>query len=229
MGPRTYIRGNVPAAAQALCGLLLAGLTISFAPPAFAQQNDTVDAETAQQVCALASNYDAAFNRQDAVTIAGLYAQDAVFNTPEGTFHGRQAIEELYAKHYFGEAHSENVVTVVDEAIAAGNEVRATGTWSDTFEERSTGLCRSRATRDARGPGDAGSRIVDKSGCENLGKRSWADRIVTTECSARAAWPDSYEDRIGRSCSRIVLFERVLFAPTYARRSKLKTSTSYHK
>jgi hypothetical protein len=42
----------------------LVGLTISFAPPAFAQQNDTVDAETAQQVRALASSYDAAFNRQ---------------------------------------------------------------------------------------------------------------------------------------------------------------------
>jgi uncharacterized protein (TIGR02246 family) len=105
----------------------------------FAQQKGTVDPETAQQVRALASNYDAAFNRQDAVTVAGLYAEDAVFNTPEGAFHGRQAIEALYAKHYFGEAHSKNVVTVVNEAIAAGNEVRATGTWSDTFEDPSTG------------------------------------------------------------------------------------------
>jgi uncharacterized protein (TIGR02246 family) len=119
--------------------IALAGLTINFAPPAFAQQNDTADAETAQQVRALASNYDAAFNRQDAVTIARLYAENAVFNTPEGTFHGRQAIEELYAKHYFGEVHSKNVVTVVNDAIASGNEVRATGTWSDTFEEPSTG------------------------------------------------------------------------------------------
>src|SRR6201997_912851 len=103
----------------------LVGLAIRFAPPAFAQQNDTGDAETAQQVRALASNYDAAFNRQDAVTIAGLYAENAVFNTPEGMFHGRQAIEELYAKHYFGEAHSKNVVTLVNETIAAGNELRA--------------------------------------------------------------------------------------------------------
>ncbi len=126
--------------------IALAGLTISFAPPAFAQQNDRVDAETAQQVRALASNYDAAFNRQDAVTVAALYAEDAVFNTPEGTFHGRQAIEELYAKHYFGEVHSKNVVTVVNEAIAAGNEVRATGTWSDTFEEPSTGTIHAEGT-----------------------------------------------------------------------------------
>jgi hypothetical protein len=69
----------------------LVGLAIRFAPPAFAQQKDTVDPETAQQVRAFASNYDAAFNRQDAVTVAGLYAEDAVFNTPEGTFQGRQA------------------------------------------------------------------------------------------------------------------------------------------
>ena len=126
--------------------IALAGLTINFAPPAFAQQNDAVDAETAQQVRALASNYDAAFNRQDAVTIAGLYAENAVFNTPEGTFHGRRAIEELYAKHYFGEAHSKNVVTVVNEAIAAGNEVRVIGTWSDTFEEPSTGTIHAEGT-----------------------------------------------------------------------------------
>jgi uncharacterized protein (TIGR02246 family) len=126
--------------------IALAGLAIGFAPPVFAQQKDGVDAETAQQVRGLASSYDAAFNKQDAMTIAGLYAENAVFNTPEGTFHGRRAIEELYAKHYFGEAHSKNVVTVVNEAIAAGNEVRATGTWSDTFEEPSTGTIHAEGT-----------------------------------------------------------------------------------
>ena len=117
----------------------LVGLAISFAPPVFAQQKDTQDPETAQQVRALASNYDAAFNRRDAATVAGLYTEDAVFNIPEGKFQGRQAIEGLYAKHYFGEAHSKNVVTGVNQAIEAGNEVRATGTWSDSFEDPSTG------------------------------------------------------------------------------------------
>ena len=124
----------------------LLGLAISFAVATFAQQKGTVDEEIAQQVRALASNYDAAFNKQDAVTVAGLYAEDAVFNTPEGTFHGRQAIEELYAKHYFGEVHSKNVVTVVNEAISAGNEVHAAGTWSDTFEEPSTGTIHAEGT-----------------------------------------------------------------------------------
>jgi uncharacterized protein (TIGR02246 family) len=119
--------------------LALVGLAIGFAPPAFAQQKDTVDPEIAQQIRALASSYDAAFNRQDAVTIAGLYAEDAVLKTPNGTYQGRQAIEELYEKQYFGEAHSKDVVLVVDKIIACGNEVCATGTWSDTFEEPSTG------------------------------------------------------------------------------------------
>ena len=119
---------------------------MGFAPLAFAQRKDAVDAETARQVRALASNYDAAFNRQDAVTIAGLYAENAVFNTPEGTFHGRHAIEELYAKHYFGKSRSKNVVTVVNEAVAAGNEVRATGTWSDTFRDPSIGTIHAKGT-----------------------------------------------------------------------------------
>ena len=51
--------------------LALAGLAIGFTPPVFAQQKDTVDPETAQQVRALASNYDAAFNRQDESPLPG--------------------------------------------------------------------------------------------------------------------------------------------------------------
>ena len=126
--------------------LALVGLAIGFAPPAFAQQKDTVDPEIAQQIRALASSYDAAFNRQDAVTVAALYEEDALFKTPNGTFQGRRSIEELYEKQYFGEAHSRNVVTIVDEVFAAGNEVRAIGTWSDTFEEPSTGTIHAEGT-----------------------------------------------------------------------------------
>ena len=37
-------------------------------------------------------------------------------------------------------------VTVVNEAIAAGNEVHAAGTWSDTFEEPSTGTIHAEGT-----------------------------------------------------------------------------------
>jgi uncharacterized protein (TIGR02246 family) len=77
--------------------------------------------------------------RDDAAAVATLYTEDAVFKTPNGTFNGRQVIEELFAKHYFEESHSRNAVTTVKKVIADGNEVRATGTWSDTFEGASSG------------------------------------------------------------------------------------------
>ena len=118
--------------------LSLAGLAIGFALPSFAQQKDSVDPKVDQQVRALASKYDEAFNRTDAVVVAALYTEDAVFETPSGAFHGREAIEEENAKHYFEQDHSKSLVTVVDKVSGAGMEVRATGRWSDTFEEGAT-------------------------------------------------------------------------------------------
>jgi uncharacterized protein (TIGR02246 family) len=118
--------------------LALVGLAISFALPIFAQQTDTVDPKTAQQIRALASKFDEEFNRNDAAAVAALYTDDAVFTTPNGTLNGRQAIEGLYRRLYFNVYHSKNDVHVVDEIIVAGNEVRVTGTWSDTFEEIDT-------------------------------------------------------------------------------------------
>lgn len=115
------------------------GLAIRFVPAVLAQQKNTVDPQTVLQIRALASKYDAAFNRHDAADAATLYTEDVVFKTPNGTFNGRQAIEELFAKHYFEESHSRNAVTTVKEVIADANEVRATGIWSDTFEDASSG------------------------------------------------------------------------------------------
>ena len=116
----------------------LVGLAISFAAPTLAQQKGTVDPQTEQQIRALPSNFDAAFNRNDAAAVAALYTEDAVFETPNGTFNGRLAIEEENAKHYFEERHSNNLVTMVDQVIAVGDEIRVTGTWSDIFEEIGT-------------------------------------------------------------------------------------------
>jgi len=114
-------------------------LALGFVSPSFAEQEDKVDPQIAVQIRALASKYDAAFNRNDAAAVAALYTEDVVFKTPNGTFNGRQAIEQLFAKHYFEESHSRNAVTTVEEAIADGNEVRATGRWSDTFVDASSG------------------------------------------------------------------------------------------
>ena len=73
--------------------LALAGLATSFALPTFAQQKETADPKTAQEIRALATKYDEAFNRNDAAAVAALYAENGVNATPHaGTFRGRQAI-----------------------------------------------------------------------------------------------------------------------------------------
>ena len=77
----------------------LAGFAIGFAPPAFAQQKDTVTPQIEQQIRMLATKYDTAINSHDPVAIAALYAQDAVWVTyHDGKYRGRQAIEREYAK-----------------------------------------------------------------------------------------------------------------------------------
>jgi uncharacterized protein (TIGR02246 family) len=113
----------------------LAGFAISFALPAFAQQKDPVDPQITEQVRALAAKYDEAFNRNDAAAVTTLYTEDAVFETPNGTFNGREDIEGLYRKAYFERNHSKDHLTTVSQVTEAGDEARVTGTWSDTFEE----------------------------------------------------------------------------------------------
>jgi uncharacterized protein (TIGR02246 family) len=114
--------------------LALVGLAIGFAAPALAQLKDTVDPKTAQEIRALAMKYDAAFNNNDAAAVAALYTEDAVYVAHHGTFHGRQAIEKTYA-NYFQHWHSINHVSTVDRVIAVGDDVRAFGTWSSTFQD----------------------------------------------------------------------------------------------
>jgi ketosteroid isomerase-like protein len=89
--------------------LALVGLAISFALPTFAQQQDTVDPKIAEQVRALATKFDEAFNKNDAVAVAALITEDAVWITPHGTFTGRQAIEKDYADYAFRRYHCNNV------------------------------------------------------------------------------------------------------------------------
>jgi uncharacterized protein (TIGR02246 family) len=116
----------------------LVGLAIGYVEPDFAQQEDTADPQIAEEVRALAAKYDDAFNRDDADAVTTLYTEDAVFETPNGTFTGRENIEGLYRKIYFERNHSKEHVTTVGEVSEAGDEIRATGMWSDTFEEIGT-------------------------------------------------------------------------------------------
>jgi uncharacterized protein (TIGR02246 family) len=113
------------------------GLAICFVLPTLAQQKDTVDPQIAQQIRALGAKYDEAFNKNDAAAVAALYAEDAVWKTPHGTFTGRQAIERDYAKREFQQYLCNNHVIKVDQVNAVGNDVRLLGTWNCTFQEGS--------------------------------------------------------------------------------------------
>jgi uncharacterized protein (TIGR02246 family) len=116
--------------------LALAGLAISLALPAFAQQQDTVDPEIAEQIRALAAKYDEAFNKNDVAAVCAFITEDAVWTTPKGKYSGRQSIEADYVDHVF-RYHSNNLSTKFDRIDADGNDVRATGTWSCTFQDDS--------------------------------------------------------------------------------------------
>ena len=116
--------------------LALFGLATGFVLPVFGQQKDTVDFKIERQIRELAANYDTAINRHDPAAVAALYAQDAVRVTAlnNGTFRGRQAIENAYAQYDFGHWQVSNYFTKVNRINAVGNEVRSTGTWSSVFD-----------------------------------------------------------------------------------------------
>jgi uncharacterized protein (TIGR02246 family) len=115
--------------------LALIGLAIGFTVPTLAQQKDTADPQIAEQIRALASNFDEAFNRNDAAAVAAFYTEDAVRVTPNGTFSGRQAIEKGYAKFDFQQYQANDHVLKVNQVNAVGNDVRALGTWTTSFQE----------------------------------------------------------------------------------------------
>jgi ketosteroid isomerase-like protein len=80
--------------------------------------------------------YDEAINKHDAAAVAARYTQDAVWATPhDGAFHGPHAIKKNYAKWDSQRWHAHNFVKTIDRVIAVGNEVRAYGTWSCTYQE----------------------------------------------------------------------------------------------
>jgi uncharacterized protein (TIGR02246 family) len=113
----------------------LVGLAIGFAVPAFAQQKDAVDPEIAEQIRALATKYDEAFNQNDAAAVAALITEGAVWTTPHGKLSGRQAIQKDYADRAFLRYHCNNVSTKCDQVNKFGDDVEATGTWSCTFQD----------------------------------------------------------------------------------------------
>ena len=120
---------------RCLLGALI-GLAISFALPTYAQQKDVADPQTTQKILAICKAYDEATNNTDPAAIAALFTRDGVFVSTEGPIFGRQAIQKWYTDLYQS-WHPKNHITKLDGNVphligTAGNELWATGEWSET-------------------------------------------------------------------------------------------------
>jgi ketosteroid isomerase-like protein len=115
---------------------VLTGLAISFALPTYAQQKDLADPQTTQKIHAIGKAFDEAINNHDAAAIAALYTRNAVFVTTKGPITGRQAIQKWWTDLYQSwdsKNHISNMDGNAPHLIGtAGNELWATGEWSET-------------------------------------------------------------------------------------------------
>ena len=123
--------------------LALVGLAISFTVPTVAQQTDTPDPQTSQKILAIGKAFDEGENNNNAAAIAALFTDNAVFVTDRGPVNGRQAIEKWYTELYQG-WHPKNHITKFDGNAphligTAGDELWATGEWSDTGQGNTGG------------------------------------------------------------------------------------------
>jgi ketosteroid isomerase-like protein len=121
--------------------LAFIGLAVRFALPTFGQQTHTPDPQTTQKILAIGEAYNKAVSNNDAIAIAALYMEGAVFVTDRGPVGGRQAIEKWYAGLYQG-WHPKNHTTTLDgdapHLIATtGDAAWATGAWSETGQAQS--------------------------------------------------------------------------------------------
>jgi len=118
--------------------LTVAGLAFGFALPTFAQQKDTVDPQIIEQLAALGTKTDEAFNDADAVALAALYTDDAVLVMDVGPIYGREAIEKHFSR-LFQHIHFTNHMSKADQYSphtigTAGNAVWSNGEWTATVQ-----------------------------------------------------------------------------------------------
>ena len=126
----------------------IVGLAISFALPTYAQQKDLADPQTTQKLLALGKAFDEAHSDNDAAAVAAQFTRDAVFATPEGTIIGRQAIQKWHTD-LWQSWHPKNCTVKVDGNAfhligTAGNELWATGEYSETGQARPANLSKPR-------------------------------------------------------------------------------------
>jgi ketosteroid isomerase-like protein len=121
----------------------LAGLAISFVLPVLAQEKDSVDPKTAEQLKALSKKTDEANNNNDAAALAALYTEDAVLVTDTGPIYGRESIEKHYAD-VFQKMHFSQHLDKADQNSphiigTAGNEAWSNGGWTLTIKGENWG------------------------------------------------------------------------------------------
>jgi ketosteroid isomerase-like protein len=114
------------------------GLAISFAVPAFAQEKDTVDPQTIEQLNVLGKKFDEAWKNNDAAALAALYTEDGVLVTETGPVYGREAIQKHYSG-LFKQVHFSNHLSKRNQYSphtigTAGNEVWSNGERSLTYQ-----------------------------------------------------------------------------------------------
>ena len=114
----------------------VAVLAIGIASATFAQQKDTVDPLTMQQIRALTMKYEEAYNSHDPAAVAALYTEDgSLVTTHNGVKHGREAIAKHCEKIEFQLWHANNLVKTIDRVIAVGDEIRVFGRWNCAFKD----------------------------------------------------------------------------------------------
>ena len=111
----------------------LVGLLISFALPIFAQQKETVDPQTIEQLIAFGKKFDETQNNNDAASLAAFFTEDAVLVTNTGPVYGRQAIEKWFTDDFHEWRHS-NKLHKEDQnsprIIGTADNIASSGEWS---------------------------------------------------------------------------------------------------
>jgi uncharacterized protein (TIGR02246 family) len=114
----------------------LIGLAFNFALPTYAQQKDLADPQTTQKILALIEALNLAQNNNDAAAVAAFFTRDAVSVTDRGPIIGRQAIQKWFTDLYQWWHPKNSIHTVYGNVVhsigTAGNELWATGEWSET-------------------------------------------------------------------------------------------------